>query len=59
MYPNTICKATEKSIENYRKNEENYVSGHGLYANKTRHFYEPFSVEYLTNSNDVYNSSHK
>ena len=34
MYPNAICKTSDKSIENYRKNEENKISGHGSCTNK-------------------------
>ena len=44
MYPNVVCKTSDKSIANYRKN-------------KMRCFKAPFSV--LTNNNGTSNLTHK
>ena len=49
MYPNVICRTSDKSVANYRKNEEKQANG----------FKAPFSVVNLRNNNFTYNSTHK
>ena len=45
MYPNVICKTPDKSIENYRKNEEKQISGHDSCVNNTRRFTHRFQLK--------------